>query len=502
MADSSFDVLIVGAGISGIGAACHLQDRCPDRTWAILEARQRIGGTWDLFRYPGVRSDSDLYTFGYAFRPWSGESTFASGDDLRNYVVETASERGITRHIQFGRRVVAANWNSQTARWELDVRYGIEGETERMECRFLMLCSGYYRYERGHVPEIPGLKDFEGDVLDPQRWPESFDSTGKKIVIIGSGATAVTLLPAMAEHAEHVTMLQRSPTYILGLPAKDHIAGLLHRLLPKKLAYRLTRLKNVFIMTAMYQFSRHFPDMMSALIRRLIRWQLGSDFDVDRHFEPTYAPWDQRLCIAPDGDFFQALKKPSADVVTDYIRRITKSGILLQAGGELEADAIVLATGLELQTAGGMRLRIDGRPQDPSRMIVYRGMMLAPLPNLAVAQGYINASWTLKIDLICKRVCRILNHMDRKGYAYCVPVPPADLETSPSMALSSGYVQRAVSRMPRQGNKSPWVSHQNYYRDALAMRWSRLEDGALQFFREPSTAASSNEPSDQNETGS
>lgn len=485
MTDESFDVLIVGAGLSGIGAACHLQRRCPDHTWAILEARGSIGGTWDLFRYPGVRSDSDLYTFGYSFRPWTGDSTFASGDAIRQYVEDTAEEHGITPHIQFRSRVVCANWNSRTSRWELDVRHGVEGETRRLQCRFLFLCAGYYRYLRGHTPDFPRMKDFQGRIVDPQRWPQNFDFTDQKVVIIGSGATAVTLLPAMAQQAAHVTMLQRSPTYILPLPSKDLIAALLHRVLPEKMAYWLTRAKNVCIMTAMYQFARILPYPTKDLIRLFIRWHLGSDFDVDRHFEPTYAPWDQRLCIAPDGDFFQALKQPSASIVTDYIRSFTESGILLQSGGQLDADVVVMATGLELQAAGGMTLKIDGRPQATSQLISYRGMMLAPLPNLAVAQGYVNASWTLKVDLICERVCRILNHMQRKGYVRCVPVPPADLETSPGMPLTSGYVQRAISQLPRQGNRSPWITYQNYFWDLLKMRWTRLEDGALQFFREP-----------------
>ncbi len=481
MSGECFDVLIVGAGISGIGAAHHLQTRCPHKSYAILEARDNPGGTWDLFRYPGVRSDSDMYTFGYAFRPWTEGRVFADGDSIRRYVQQTADDAGITSHLQYGQRVEVCNWNSHTSQWELDVRDVKSGTVRQMTCRFLMMCSGYYRYDRGHVPEIPGRDDFHGDVLIPQHWPEGYDYSGKRVVIIGSGATAVTLLPAMASEAAGVTMLQRSPTYIGVMPSRDLIAVVLRRLLPGRLAHRLIRAKNIVLITMFYQMSRRFPRFVKWLVKRAIRKELGRDYDVDRHFTPDYAPWDQRFCIAPDGDFFQALKDGKGAVVTDHIERITESGIALKSGEHLEADLIVMATGLEMQIGGGMDFRLDGTPVAPADCICYRGMMLAPLPNLAVALGYSNNSWTLKIDLTCERVCRLLQYMDRHNYESCVPVPPDDLETAPLVGLTSGYVKRAADVLPKQGTKPPWRSYHNYFQDVLTIRYGKLDDGVLRF---------------------
>jgi monooxygenase len=485
MTQKLFDVIIVGAGVSGVGAAHHLQTRCPGKTYTILESRDNIGGTWDLFRYPGIRSDSDMYTFGYAFRPWTKGKSFADGDSIREYVQATATEAGIDQHIQFGWRVQSANWDSAAAQWELVAQNSGTGQTQTLKCAFLIMCSGYYRYDRGHVPDFDGIDDFSGDILHPQHWPQEYDYSNKRIVIVGSGATAVTLLPAMAATAKHVTMLQRSPSYIGAVPSVDHVANILRRLLPGMLAHRIIRLKNILLITFVYQMARWFPRWFKWQVKRYIRSELGDDFNITRHFTPTYAPWDQRFCVAPDGDFFQVLKDGSASIVTDHIERITESGVALRSGEALEADAIVLATGLDMQVGGGIEVSIDHKVIEPASCISYRGMMLAPLPNLAIGIGYTNNSWTLKIDLMCERVCRLLNHMDRKGYVFCVPVPPPQLNTAPLLNLKAGYVERAKSRLPRQGTVPPWRTYQNYFLDMLTIRYGKLEDGALRFSREP-----------------
>jgi len=485
MLQNCFDVVIVGAGVSGIGAARHLQTRCPSKTFTILETRDNIGGTWDLFRYPGIRSDSDMYTFGYAFRPWTQGKIFADGESIRNYVENTAAETGIDQHLQLGWRVLRANWDSSTAQWEVEATNARTGMTQALRCSFLMMCSGYYRYDRGYVPDFDGMDDFRGDILHPQHWPEDYDYSDKRIVVVGSGATAVTLIPAMAVEAKHVTMLQRSPTYIGAVPSVDHIANLLRRFLPTMMAHKLIRMKNIVLITIFYQMARWFPGWFKWQIKRYIRKQLGSDFDIKRHFTPKYAPWDQRFCVAPDGDFFQVLKNGSASIVTDHIQRITKAGIQLRSGDTLEADAIVMATGLDMQVGGGIDISINGDAVEPADCISYRGMMLAPIPNMAIAIGYTNNSWTLKIDLMCERVCRLLNHMDRKGYVSCVPVPPERLDTAPILTLKSGYVERAAARLPRQGTVPPWRTYQNYFQDMLTIRYGKLEDGAIQFAREP-----------------
>ncbi len=492
MSLSCFDVVIVGAGVSGVGAAHHLQTRCPHKTYTILESRDDVGGTWDLFRYPGIRSDSDMYTFGYAFRPWTQGKIFSDGDSIRSYVQETANENGIDQHIQLGWRVVNANWNSTAAEWELQATNTRTGETQVLTCSFLMMCSGYYRYGRGHVPDFDGIDDFNGDILHPQHWPEGYDYSNKRIVIVGSGATAVTLLPAMADRAKHVTMLQRSPTYIGAVPSVDHVANLFRYMLPGMMAHKLIRMKNIVLITFFYQMARWFPGWFKWQVHRYIRKELGPDFDIKRHFTPKYAPWDQRFCVAPDGDFFQVLKNGSASVVTDHIERITESGIALRSGECIEADAIVLATGLDIQVGGGIEVSINDKVIEPAECISYRGMMLAPLPNLAIAIGYTNNSWTLKIDLMCERVCRLLNHMDSKGYVSCVPVPPDGLASAPLLDLKAGYVERAASRLPRQGTVPPWRTYQNYFQDMLTIRYGRLEDGAIQFSRKTDPKQSAN----------
>ncbi|MFC4725674.1 flavin-containing monooxygenase [Glycocaulis abyssi] len=490
MADNqaqSVDVLIVGAGISGIGAAWHLQHRAPGQSYAIIEARAQIGGTWDLFRYPGIRSDSDMYTFGYNFRPWVDGKVFADGPSIRRYVTDTAREAGIDWHIRFDTRVISASWDSGTARWTVAME-GPEGR-QALTARFLMICSGYYRYEQGHMPEFEGLADFAGEIIHPQKWPEGHDYAGKRVVIIGSGATAVTLVPAMAEKAAHVTMLQRSPSYIAARPSRDAVADALRKVLPGRLAYTLSRVKNIALSMFFFQLSRVWPDFVKRGVIKAIRAELGEDFDVERHFSPRYNPWDQRFCLAPDGDFFAALKGGKASIVTDHIERFEKGGIRLKSGELIEADLIVPATGLEMQVGGGMDISVDGESVVPANKITYRGMMLSGVPNAALAFGYTNASWTLKIDLTAERVCRLLNHMERQGHDYCVPVPPTDIELAPLLDFSSGYVQRALPHLPRQGTKAPWRTYQNYVQDMLTIRYGRLEDGHLRFRKAKGTAS-------------
>jgi monooxygenase len=480
--DAEFDVIVVGAGLSGIAAAHHLQTLCPGRSYAILESRAAIGGTWDLFRYPGVRSDSDMFTLGYSFRPWDGDATCAAGPDIRRYVTETAHDEGVERHIRFGHRVTGASWDSAAARWTVSstTAHG----TVPMRCRFLFFCSGYYDYEHGHEPEWPGRASFGGRIVHPQHWPSDLDHTGRRVVIIGSGATAVTLVPAMAAAAAHVTMLQRSPSYILALPSRDPLVAAL-RLLPRALACRLVRWKNVLLATGFYQFCRRWPDGARALILHAARRMVGPRFDVERHLSPNYRPWDQRLCIAPGADIFKALRSGKASIVTDTIASFTPGGIRLASGAELAADIVVTATGLRLKVMGGAQISVDGRTVDPAQTLVYRGLMYSGVPNLAVATGYTNASWTLRCELAARYVCRVLNHMEARGQDTCVPVaqPRDSAMTRPFLDLTSGYVQRAAAMLPRQGARMPWRIRQNYLLDLLAMKFSPLRDGSLRFAR-------------------
>ena len=477
------DVLIVGAGLSGVGAAHHLRDRCPHKTFAILEARDAIGGTWDLFRYPGIRSDSDMYTLGYSFRPWEEPKAIADGSSIRDYIRDAAREGGIEQHIRLGHRVIRAAWSSDDARWTVDVERTDTGETVRMTASFLFACAGYYRYDEGYTPELPGLERFGGQVIHPQHWPEDLDYAGKRVVVIGSGATAVTLVPAMAARAEHITMLQRSPSYIVSLPARDPVADVLRRTLPAKVAYGIVRWKNVLVTTAFFQFCRRAPRAARALIRRRLARELPRDFDVDRHFTPTYDPWDQRLCLVPDGDLFTALRSGSASIVTDRIETFTQRGIRLESGAELEADIVVTATGLNLLALGGIELAVDGSEVVLNETLGYKGMMLSGVPNFAIALGYTNASWTLKCDLVCMYVCRLLNHMHERGLRQVTPRAGelSDDETEPFIDLKSGYVLRAIDQFPRQGKRSPWRLHQNYTRDTALLRFGPVEDDALEF---------------------
>jgi monooxygenase len=490
------DVLIVGAGLSGIGAACHLQASCPRKSYAILEARETIGGTWDLFRYPGIRSDSDMYTLGYSFRPWRQDKSIADGSDIRQYVRDTAREHAVEEHIRFQHRVVRAEFSSVDARWTVQAQRADTGDTVEIACNFLLMCSGYYRYDEGYSPDFAGLDRFSGQVVHPQHWPADLDYAGKRVVVVGSGATAVTLVPAMAADAAHVTMLQRSPSYILSLPAVDPLAKLARRVLPERRAYALVRWKNVLLATLVYQLSRRRPSFVKGLIRKGLERQLPPGYDIDTHFKPRYDPWDQRLCLVPDGDLFAALATGRASIATDTVDTFTERGIRLSSGAELDADIVVTATGLNLLLLGGTEFVVDGRPVDLSQTMAYKGMMLSGIPNMAMALGYTNASWTLKCDLTCEYVCRLLNHMDAHAYRLCTPHnSDPTVREQPLIDFSSGYILRAIDQFPKQGSKVPWRLRQNYPLDILHLRRSPIEDGAMRFARTPvSSSAAVPEP--------
>ncbi|MFP5345919.1 MAG: flavin-containing monooxygenase [Actinomycetes bacterium] len=476
-------MVIVGAGLSGIGAACLLRQECPDKSFVVLEARDVIGGTWDLFRYPGVRSDSDMFTLGYSFRPWTGTRAIADGSAIRDYVRETARERGVEKAVRFGHRVTAADWDGATARWTVTVERA-DGGSLRFTCSWLSVCSGYYDYGAGYRPAFPGEERYEGVVVHPQQWPEDLDWTGKRIVVIGSGATAVTLVPGLAESAASVTMLQRTPSYIVSLPATDRLAEVLTRRLPAAVAHPIVRWKNILVTTAFYQLARRRPEAMKSLIRKGLLRALPSGYDVDTHFHPPYAPWDQRLCIVPDGDLFKALSAGTAEIVTDSIETFTPAGLRLSSGRELVADIVVTATGLNLLPLGGMRLSVDGEPVDLAKTVSYKGMMLSGVPNLNMVVGYTNASWTLKADLVSRYVTRLLTYMDRHGFRTAVPQPPRDEPADrPFLDLRSGYILRSLDGLPRQGRRAPWRLHQNYLRDVLMMRHGRLQDEGIVFGR-------------------
>jgi cation diffusion facilitator CzcD-associated flavoprotein CzcO len=482
MSVEHFDVLIVGAGISGIGAGYYLQARCPGKRYAILEGRSDIGGTWDLFRYPGIRSDSDMFTLGYSFRPWKEPKAIADGPSIREYVRDTAREHGIDQHIWFNQRVRSASWSSEDARWTIEADVGANGERVRYTCSFLYICSGYYSYEGGYTPSFPGRDDFQGRVVHPQKWPEDLDYRGKRVVIIGSGATAVTLVPAMAAQAAHVTMLQRSPSYVASLPAEDPIANAIRKLLPARAAHSVARWKNVTLGMFFYQLCRRAPGLARRLLRSGVARELPPEYDVDLHFQPRYQPWDQRVCLVPDADLFQAIKAGRASMVTDRIQTFTKNGILLESGEELQADIIVTATGLQLQICGGIRLVVDGDVVDPGQTLVYKGLMLGNIPNFALCVGYTNASWTLRAELSSRYVCRLLNYMDRHGYRQCLPRPDeAIIAPRPLLDLTSGYVQRAADHLPKQGSKAPWYLPQNYMLDRITMQFGAVDDGAMIF---------------------
>lgn len=475
------DVLIVGAGLSGIGAGYHLQKRCPDQSYAILEGRDCSGGTWDLFRYPGIRSDSDMYTLGYSFRPWREAKAIADGPAILKYVRDTARDHGIDKKVRFKHRVRKAVWSSAEARWTVEAEQA-SGQVARFTCNFLFMCSGYYSYEAGYTPGFAGAERFKGRIVHPQKWTEDIDYAGKRVVVIGSGATAVTLVPEMAKTAAQVTMLQRSPTYIVALPEQDAIANWLRRHLPAKIAYSITRWKNVLLGMLFYSLCRRAPERMKQRIIQLVKNELGNSHDVDRHFTPRYKPWDQRLCLVPNGDLFQSLKEGKASIVTDQIETFTEQGLKLRSGAELAADLVVTATGLNLQMLGNLQLEVDGKPVKLAKTMSYKGMMYSDVPNLAAAFGYTNASWTLKCDLTCEYVCRLLNHMDQHGYRQCTPrnSDPSVTE-APWIDFTPGYVQRARGQFPKQGSKAPWRLYQNYALDLMNLKFASLEDGVMDF---------------------
>lgn len=480
-----FDVVIVGAGLSGVGAAHHLQLHCPGKSFVLLEGRGAIGGTWDLFRYPGIRSDSDMHTLGYNFKPWRNAKAIADGPSILQYIEETASEFGIDRHIRLRHRVTSVSWSSADATWTVDVERGDSGDTTRFTCNFLMMCAGYYSYRHGHVPDFPGRERFRGTVLHPQQWPRDLDYRGKRVVVIGSGATAMTLIPSMAKDAGHVVMLQRSPTYVISRPDRDIVANLLRKILPETWAYAITRWKNVTLQQWVYRKTRTDPDKVRKHLLAMVRKELGPDFDVRKHFRPSYNPWDQRLCLVPNSDLFAAIRSGKASVVTDHIDTFTETGILLKSGEHLDADIIVTATGLDLVALGEAEVVVDGEAVNFADTWSYKGMMYTGVPNLTTAFGYINASWTLRADLISEFACRLLNHMDATGTRQVVPqLRPEDRDMQPHPwieGFSAGYMQRAMHLFPKQGDREPWINPQNYRKDKKMFRYGSLDDGALVF---------------------
>jgi cation diffusion facilitator CzcD-associated flavoprotein CzcO len=479
---TDFDVLIVGAGISGIGMACHLTSRQPGTTYAILEGRDALGGTWDLFRYPGIRSDSDLHTFGFEFKPWTSDNAIAGAGEILDYLREAVDEHRVGEHIRFGHKVLGANWSSRDARWTVRAEHG--GEAVELTCRVLFAATGYYDYDTGHRPHFDGEEDFSGRIVHPQHWPEDLDYAGKRVVVIGSGATAVTLIPAMARETAHITMLQRSPSYVMPLPRKDPIANGLRRVLPDALAYKLTRRMNVGRQRLIYDLSKRHPALMRRLIRALTKHQLPDGYPVDVHFKPRYNPWDERLCVVPDGDLFREIRRGRASVVTDRIDRFTERGIRLRSGRQLEADIVVTATGLNLLALGGMTLCVDGTAVTVNDTLIYKSMMLSGVPNFAFAFGYTNASWTLKVDLVCEHLCRVLAHMRMHGYDTVVPVADdPTLQRRPMLEFKAGYVQRAVHMFPQQGSHGPWTVAMSYAADHARLRKGSVEDPALRFSR-------------------
>ncbi len=474
------DVLIIGAGLSGIGAAAHLVKDLPGTTYAILERRAASGGTWDLFRYPGVRSDSDMHTLGYRFRPWRGEVALADGQSILDYVRDTAREYGVDEHVRYSHHVTSAAWSSATAQWTVTSQ--VDGETRTITADFLWACSGYYDYDEGFTPDFEGQERFRGEVVHPQHWPEDLDYAGKRVVVIGSGATAVTLVPAMAgAGASQVTMLQRSPTYVISVPGNDSIKGRLTQLIGESRSYSVTRWKNIALQSALYRISRRKPDLVRKVVRKTNVAQLPPGYEVDTHFNPTYDPWDQRMCLVPDGDLFTAITDGAASVVTDRIERFTETGLELESGAHLEADIVVTATGLNLQIFGGTELSVDGEPIKPHETMAYRAMMLSGVPNFAFTIGYTNASWTLKADLVAEYVVRLLKRMRSTGSRTVVPVRDESVAEVPLMDFDSGYVQRLVHTLPRQGTVAPWALKQNYLYDALAIRTAKLDDGVLRW---------------------
>ncbi len=481
------DIVIVGAGLSGICAGWHLTRSRPSADIAILETREAVGGTWDLFRYPGIRSDSDMPTLGFAFRPWIREQSIADGPSIREYIRETAAEAGLDKLIRFGHRMTSANWDSAMRLWRLTVT--VNGVATEFRCRFLMMCTGYYRYSAGHLPEFEGFDDYEGRVIHPQQWPEYLDLQGQRVAVIGSGATAVTLVPELAQRGAHVTMVQRTPSYIAVMPARDAISRFMHKVLGARAAHFLTRWKNILYTMFTFNLSRWKPGFVRNNIMKHIRSEVGDQLDVDKHFRPPYDPWDQRLCLAPDGDFFEAIKAGQVEMVTDQIARFEADGVRMASGDKVVADTVITATGLSLLVAGGAKLHVDGEPISANSRVTYKGAMLSGLPNLALTMGYTNASWTLKCELIARWVVRLLAHMDRHGYDVVTPEYSGEGPYRPFIDLDSGYISRAADRLPKQTGTAPWTVNQNYFRDLRAFRYARIDDGALAFERAPERAS-------------
>ncbi len=477
--EETSDVIIVGAGLSGIGSAYWLQKKCPDKKIIILEARERMGGTWDLFRYPGVRSDSDMFTYGYRFKPWQNPQSLSKGQDILDYLNETAVENGIDKKIRFNHKVTTANWSDEEVRWKIDVA---EGENKKaFYCKFLYICTGYYSYDEAYRPKFEQEEKFKGELVLPQFWPQNLDYTDKNVVVIGSGATAVTLIPSMADKVKSIVMLQRSPSYIMNLQNKNGLFVLMKKFLPLKTAYSITRRFNLTLSILIYKVSRIFPRWTKKMLMNGAAAQVGPDCDVEKHFNPHYNPWDQRLCIVPDGDLFQSIKSGKASVVTDHIDHFTEMGIQLKSGKELKADIVVFATGLKIKLLGGATISMNGNPVDTNKTVIYKGMMISDIPNLAIAFGYTNASWTLKTDLTANYVCNLLQYMDKKGYNVVIPETDESIKTESFMNIDAGYIKRADNILPKQGTRKPWRVYQNYFKDMMAIRYGKLDDGVLSF---------------------
>ena len=488
MTSEHVDVVVVGAGLSGIGAGYHLQTMSPDRSYVILEGRDNLGGTWDLFKYPGIRSDSDMHTLGFSFKPWTEAKSIADGPSILKYLQETVAQYGIDKHIRFGQLVTKAEWSSENAAWTVTAQDKKTGATTSISCSFLFMCSGYYSYKKGHTPEFIGRERFKGTIIHPQEWPTDLDYSGKRVVVIGSGATAVTIVPSMAQKAAHVTMLQRSPTYMVSRPDHDVLANRLRKVLPEKMAYNVTRFKNTWRQQLVYNKTRTDPEKVKQLLLGGVKMELGADYDIAKHFTPHYNPWDQRLCLVPNGDFFKAMREGKASVVTDHIATFTETGIQLTSGEHLDADIIVTATGLELVTLGEMDFFVDGNQVDFAKTWTYKGFAYSDIPNMASTFGYINASWTLRSDLTAEYVCRLLNYMRKKGFAQCTPTlreQDKNMKQRPWIdGFSSGYMQRVMHLMPRQGDHEPWINPQNYRRDKKMFKHSPVDDGVMQFSKQ------------------
>lgn len=475
------DIIVVGAGISGIAAAYNLQKSCPNKSFAILEGRSALGGTWDLFKYPGIRSDSDMHTLGFRFKPWIHKKSIADGSSILEYLNETVDEYGIRDKIVFNQKVTSANWLSEKSLWELSVVD--EDQKISMTCNFLFLCGGYYSYDKPYMPKFPEQDRFEGQVIHPQFWDESMDYSDKKVIVIGSGATAVTLVPAIAKNAAHVTMLQRSPSYVVSAPGEDSWSQALNKMFPIRLTYFLIRWKNIFRTSLGFYLSRKYPERVKNRLINLVREELGNDYDVEKHFTPRYNPWDQRMCLVPDSDLFNSIKSGKASVVTDHIDHFTENGILVKSGEHLEADIIVTATGIELNALNDIEVSVNNEKVEPHKRLSYKGMMLSGVPNLAFSFGYVNASWTLRADLTCEYVCRLLNRMDKLGVNTCIPQEdPTAIVDDEYIDFSSGYVQRALDKLPKQGKKAPWRNYQNYLKDIFLVRILSIKDSTLKFY--------------------